>query len=262
MIIRDLTNYLESIAPLHLQEAYDNAGLIIGQEDWEIKGVLTTLDATSKVVEEAIARRCNVIVAHHPIIFNGLKQINADHYIGRAVIKAIQNDIAIYAIHTNLDNVLSDGVNQKIGDLLGLESQEILMPRDEANPQIGSGLIGELRHVLTMEDFIQHVKKSLDLSIVKHTPYVKNEVSKIGLCGGSGRFLLERAISERADVFISADFKYHEYFEANSQICVLDIGHYESERHTKELLLDLIQRKFSNFAAYCSEVNTNPINYK
>ncbi len=262
MKIRELTNYLEEIAPLYLQENYDNTGLIIGEEDEEIRAVLTTLDATEEVVEEAMQLDCNLILAHHPIVFHGLKKVNRQHYIGRAIIKAIKNNIAIYAAHTNLDNVLVDGVNQKIADRIGLVQAVILAPKDPQVPNIGSGLIGKLPQAMVADDFFDHLKRQLELSVIKYTTPPTGTMQNVALCGGSGSFLLPRAIGAGADVFISADFKYHEYFEANDKICVIDVGHYESEKFTKDLLLELIQRKFSNFAAYCSKVNTNPINFR
>ena len=262
MQISEVIEYLEKIAPLHLQESYDNAGLIIGDPTWQVKGILTTLDVTEEVLEEALDLKCNLILAHHPIIFNGLKQIRKSHHIGRAVIASIKNDLALYAIHTNLDNVLRNGVNEKIGDRLGLLNYQVLSMKDPSTPDIGSGLIGDLPEPMHMLDFIVHLKKTMTLSIIKHTAYKDELVQRIALCGGSGRFLLENAIAQNADVFISSDFKYHDFFEANNQICAIDIGHYESEQYTKDLLQELIQRKFSNFAAYCSKVNTNPINYK
>lgn len=262
MIISDIIQFLEEVAPLHLQEQYDNAGLLLGDLSWPVKGVLTSLDTTEEVVDEAIDLGCNLIVSHHPIIFSGLKRITPSHYIGRTVIKAIKNDIAIYAIHTNLDNILTNGVNEKIAQKLGLTNLEILAPKDQTAPDIGSGLIANIAEAMPTPLFVEHVKKSLDLKVIKHTALTDKKVQRVALCGGSGRFLLERAIAMSADVFISSDFKYHEYFEANDQICIMDIGHYESEKFTKELLSGLIQRKFSNFAPYCSKVNTNPINYK
>ncbi|MBK8502702.1 MAG: Nif3-like dinuclear metal center hexameric protein [Saprospiraceae bacterium] len=260
MKIKDITDFLEEIAPLDLQEGYDNAGLIVGRHESEVQGVLISLDTTEKVIDEAIQRGCNLVVSHHPIIFQGLKRLNGYHYVERAVIQAIKNDIAIYAIHTNLDNVLLHGVNEKIAQKIGLNTIKILRTKDQET--VGSGLIGRLSSSLSFDDFAQHLVETMQLTGFRHTEIISDQISKVALCGGSGRFLLEDAISAQADVFISADFKYHEYFEANEQITIIDIGHFESERFTIELLHQLITGKFTTFAAYCTKVNTNPLKYR
>lgn len=260
MQILDVTRYLEEIAPLRYQEPYDNAGLLIGEAHWTVKGVITCLDSTEEVVDEAIALDCNLIIAHHPIIFSGLKRLTSQTYLERTVIKAIKNDIAIYAIHTNLDNVLHNGVNQKIAQKLELTDVKILSQKEE--PSIGSGVIGVLPTPLSHEAFVSFLKEKMELTCLKHTAFVGSEVRKVALCGGSGRFLLDVAMSTGADVFISSDFKYHEFFDANNKITVFDIGHYESEKFTIDLLQELITGKFSKFAACCTKVNTNPIKYK
>lgn len=260
MIVRDITDFLESIAPLFYQESYDNAGLIVGDHRSAVTDVLFCLDTTEAVIEEAISLGCNLVIAHHPIIFRGLKKINGYHYTERAVLKAIKNDIAIYAIHTNLDNVLSHGVNEKIAQKMGLQNIEILRSKEQEN--IGSGVIGQLAEVQSLSKFTDLLIERMELPGLRYTNPVKKEVSIVALCGGSGRFLLEDAITAGADVYISADFKYHEYFEANDQIVIFDIGHYESEKFTIELLHQLITGKFSTFAGYCTKVNTNPLNYR
>jgi dinuclear metal center YbgI/SA1388 family protein len=263
MIIRDVLDFLEEVAPLNLQESYDNAGLLCGDASREVTGVLTCLDSTEEVVAEAQQLGCNLIVAHHPIIFGGLKKLTGEHYVERAIIRAIKNDIAIYAIHTNLDNVLHRGVNERIAQQLGLIEVEILSPKvNSGDPNIGSGALGFLPREMKAGEFLDYLKKCMSLEVVRHTEIVQEMISKVGLCGGSGRFLLETAKEAECDVFISADFKYHEFFEANGQIMVVDIGHFESERFTIELLQALIQGKFSKFAAYCTKETTNPINYR
>lgn len=262
-MIRDVLNFLEELAPLDLQESYDNAGLLCGDASKEVTGVLTCLDSTEEVVAEAQQLGCNLIVAHHPIIFAGLKKLTGEHYVGRAIIRAIKNDIAIYAIHTNLDNVLYSGVNERIAKQLDLTEIEVLSPKSSHNDtNIGSGAMGFLPKELGSEEFLDYLKERMNLRVIRHTPILQEKVSKVGLCGGSGRFLLETAREVGCDVFISADFKYHEFFEANGQILVVDIGHFESERFTIELLQAMIQGKFSKFAAYCTKVITNPINYR
>jgi dinuclear metal center YbgI/SA1388 family protein len=260
MKIKDVTGFLETIAPLHYQEPYDNAGLIVGCHDQEVRGVLVSLDVTVEVVDEAKSMGCNLIVAHHPVIFTGLKRLNGYHYVERTVLKAIKNDIAIYAIHTNLDNVLQNGVNEKIAHKVGLEELGILRPKEVE--YTGSGIIGWLPEPLLFEAFCHRLISRLELPGLRHTKVVHQKIQKVALCGGSGRFLLEDAITAGAEAFVSADFKYHDYFEANDQIIVLDIGHYESEKFTIELLHQLIKGKFSTFAAYYTKVNTNPLNYR
>jgi len=263
MQIKELTDYLESIAPLHYQEAYDNAGLIVGASDNEITGVLIALDTTPAVIKEAVSLGANLVVAHHPIIFSGLKKINGKTYIERSVIEAIKHDIAIYAIHTNLDNVYANGVNTKICDKLGLTNTKILAPKLDINPDgtIGSGMIGQLPSAMSEISFLDYLKEKMGLKVIKHTALLDKSMSKVAVCGGSGGFLLQDAIRSGADVFITADYKYHEYFDANGEIVIIDIGHYESERFTIDLLHELITKKFSNFAAHSTKVDTNPIKY-
>ena len=342
MLVRDLTQFLEQIAPLSLQESYDNAGLITGDPNWKVKAVLVSLDTIEKVVDEAIAKKCNVIVAHHPIVFRGLKQLNGKNYVERTIIKAIKNDIAIYAIHTNLDNVLSNGVNQKIGERLGLINTRILSPKEgleraviyspieisdqlrqsffalglrlsagsgydysglgisnegarsridfqyaktqrrqvikivseygdrvsydliplaNKNPMVGSGLIGDLPDSVAEREFLGVIKKKMKTSLVRHTKLRNRRIRKVALCGGSGSFLLGQAKAQGADLFLTADFKYHEFFDAENQLVIADIGHYETEQFTIDLLQHIISEKFSTFAVYCTEVNTNPVHY-
>ena len=361
--IQDLTDYLEALVPLSLQESYDNCGLITGSKSSQITNILVALDCTEEVVEEAILQGCNLIVAHHPIIFKGLKKINGNNYVERTIIKAIQSNIAIYAIHTNLDNKFDIGVNQKIGEKLSLKNIKPLAPIEgtlqklvtfipnnhldqirsalfdagggtignydqcsftvtgtgtfrgnekskpfigEPNllhhepelrlemiypsylqnrlikalilshpyekpafdiyalennmPLIGAGLIGELPKPLEEQEFLAYLKKSLNLNTIRYTSY-KETISKVALCGGSGSFLLKNALQADADAFITGDFKYHEFFDAENRLLIADIGHYESEFFTKELLKDLILKKFTTFAVLLSGINTNPIKY-
>ncbi len=363
MLIKDIIKQLEVFAPTTYQEDYDNCGLITGSAKQEVTGVLISLDCIESVVEEAIRENCNLIIAHHPIIFKGLKKINGNNYIERTIIKAIKNDIAIYAIHTNLDNV-AGGVNFKIAQKIGLENVKILVPKkqllkklitfipsadkekllkalfeagagnidnysecsyqmdgigsfkpnekakpvvgsqgkletvnekrievifpihlevailnalfsnhpyevpaydllllENKNPQIGSGAIGTLPIAMKEEAFLQHLKKSMNLSCIRHTAFLGKEIKKVALCGGSGSFLLKNALSANADAYISADFKYHEFFDAENKIVIADIGHYESEVFTKDLIYDFLIEKFSNIAVRLSKIDTNPISY-
>jgi len=261
MLISEIIDHLETIAPAHLQESYDNAGLITGQRKWTAKAALLSLDATPEIVQEAIDRGCNLIIAHHPIIFKGLKKINGKNYVERAIIKAIKNDIAIYAIHTNLDNVYENGVNARIAKKLGLRNTRILSPKDPSDPLIGSGMIGTLAQPMGTMEFLAFLKTTMNVGCVRHTDIVKNEIEKVALCGGSGSFLIKTAIQNEADIYISADIKYHEFFDADGKLIIADIGHYESKQFTIELIGELLKSKFSNFAAHFTNHNPNPIKY-
>ena len=363
MKIKEITQFLEGIAPLNYQESYDNSGLIVGDENTQVTSVLICLDSVEEVIEEAISNDCNLIIAHHPIIFSGLKKLNGKNHIERAIIKAIKNDIAIYAIHTNLDNI-KGGVSSKIADKLGLKNQQILspkrdllrklevyvpkenaeevqnalfasgagsigdykncsfqsfgigtfLPKEDSQPSIGelgkqerveevkievispkniekklilemkkvhpyeevayqinildnvfqdvgAGIIGELENEMDSSDFLEVVKNTMKTDCVRHTALVKNKIKKVAVCGGSGSFLLNNAKGVGADIFITSDFKYHEFFTAENDIIIADIGHYESEQFTKELIYDLLINNFSKFAVLLSKINTNPINY-
>jgi dinuclear metal center YbgI/SA1388 family protein len=258
--VADVCQYLESIAPLGLQESYDNAGLIAGEKDWEVKGVLCSLDATAEVVLEAVERGCNLVVAHHPIVFRGLKQVNRSHYVGRAVVEAIKNDVAIYAVHTNLDNVLDNGVNREIATRLGLTDLTILAPRPE-NAATGSGLLGYLPEAMGEGDFLRKVKNEMQAGCIRHSAFSGKNIQRVAVCGGAGSFLIHHALDAGAEAFVTSDVKYHEFFEADGRLLYMDIGHYESEQYTISLLERLISGKFLNFAAYCTKRNTNPVHY-
>jgi dinuclear metal center YbgI/SA1388 family protein len=362
MIIDEIIQHLETFAPVYLQESYDNAGLIVGEGSSECNGVITTLDATEAVVDEAISKNCNLVVAHHPIIFRGLKKLNGKNYVERTILKAIKNDIAIYAIHTNLDNV-KKGVNNKIAERIALQNLQMLQPKEqilkklitfapldnaedlrkalfaagagqlgkysecsfntegtgtfkpeegadpfvgeigkrheekemkievifpgyleqkiiramiEAHPyeevaydiislgnylsDVGSGLIGELENAVGENEFLQKIKTAFNLQAIRHTKLSGKQIKKVAVCGGAGSFLIPVALSNRADVYITSDIKYHEFFDAEDML-LIDIGHYESEQFTIDLLYDILREKYPNFAVRKTEVNTNPVNY-
>ncbi len=361
--IRDIIAELENFAPLTYQENYDNAGLIVGNKNSICTSVLLTIDTTENVVDEAIKKGANLIISHHPIVFSGLKKITGRNYIERTIIKAIKNDVAIYAAHTNMDNI-NQGVNAKIADKLGLDKQSVLLPlkgnlkklvtfiplehsdkvrkavfdagaghignydscsynirgkgsfraSDKATPfvgkkgeihyeeeirfetifpaylqstiinalvkvhpyeevaydiypldnehnHVGAGMIGELKKEISEQDFLNELKEIFKVSTIRHTPFLNKKIKKVALCGGSGSFLLRNAINKKADIFISGDFKYHQFFDAENQILIADVGHFESEQYTKDLFYDILTKKFPNFALHFSEVNTNPVNY-
>ena len=363
MKINDITSYLEAIAPPALQESYDNAGLITGQAFWECTGVICCLDAVEAVIDEAISKNINLVVAHHPILFSGLKKINGNNYVERTIIKAIKNDIAIYAIHTNLDNI-TEGVNGIIAKKLGLQHTSILSPKngllkklyffvppehapqvmhalfdagggqignysecsfsvigtgtfkpnDHAKPfsgergkreeaeelkievlfpswlegriiaslqsshpyeevayevisidnrhqHIGAGIIGEMPETLSEINFLQKLKETFGLKMLKHTAFTGKPVKKVAVCGGAGSFLLKQAINSGSDIYVTSDIKYHEFFDANGRILLADIGHFESEQFTIDLLTTLLEQKFPNFAVLKTGVHTNPVHY-
>jgi len=325
VLIKDVIQFLETIAPPGYQESYDNAGLIAGDAQLPVSGVLCCLDSTEAIFEEALKKGCNLIVAHHPIVFRGLKRLTGKTYPERVVMKAIKHDIAIYAIHTNLDNVYQHGVNAKIAELWGLQNTRILLPKSNLkrgmaygataeqqglfhqagvyriNPiadiglecifptaatsaiaaaaikagaqwggvhqiedhdnMVGSGMIGELPEPMPAESFLRMVKEIMRAGVVRHTALPGKPIQRIALCGGAGSPLLPAAIAQGAEVFVTADYKYHEFFDAEDKIVIADIGHFESEQFTSELLQGLISNKFSTFAAYCTEVSTNPVRY-
>ncbi len=361
--IKDITSHLERWAPPAYQEPYDNCGLLTGDLDWTVSGILVTLDCLEHVVEEAINLNCNLIVAHHPIIFKGLKRLTGKNYVERTVIKAIKNDIAIYAIHTNLDNIYT-GVNKIIAEKIGLTGLAILslkrntllklvtfIPQDEtqkvvaslheagagnignyeycsfqipgqglfrptekakphlgtkgqlekveenrvevilpataeaavvaalkrAHPyeevayyltplynlhqEVGAGIIGNLKEPMEPTDFLTRLKAQMNTACIRHTALPPKAIKKVAVCGGAGSFLLAQARAAGADAYVSADFKYHEFFDAEGEILVADPGHYESEQFTKDLIKDVLERKFPNFAVYFSKSVTNPISY-
>jgi len=358
-----LTDYLESLAPLAYQEDYDNAGLIVGKPEQEVYQALVSLDCTEAVVDEAIANNCQVIISHHPIVFRGLKKFNGKTYVERVVEKAIRHNIALYAIHTNLDNVIT-GVNHRICETLGLKNTRILVPKQHLlkklvtyvptaqaeqvrnalfhagagnignyseasfnaegtgsfkgneytdpyvgepgirhienevrieviypanleskilmslvlahpyeevaydlysltnpNQQVGAGMIGELEMPINEEAFLSFVKEKMQAHVIRHTAFTGKHIKKVAVCGGAGGFLLKQAIAAGADIFITADYKYHEFFDAEGKLMIADIGHYESEQFTQQFLYEIIRKKFPTFAVRLTDINTNPVKY-
>ncbi|MEX2514161.1 MAG: Nif3-like dinuclear metal center hexameric protein [Cyclobacteriaceae bacterium] len=362
-LIKEIISHLESIAPPSYQESYDNSGLIVGQLNEEVTGILCSLDVTEEVVLEAREKNCNLIISHHPIIFKGLKGLTGKNYVERTVILAIQYGIALYAIHTNLDHVHT-GVNKKIAVKIGLDNVKILAPKkglltklvtfiplpdteivlnalyeagagiignyahcnfkvmgegtflptkganpylgkqgeeekvnenrieimfpsylknkviralkmahpyeevayylqelENENQEVGAGMIGTIPNTMDEMEFLLHLKSTMGLKVIRHTGLLGKKIRKVALCGGAGIFLLPQAKMAGADIFITADVKYHEFFDAESQLVITDIGHYESEIYTKELLIDILSQKFSNIALYLTNIVTNPISY-
>lgn len=258
--IQDFLDLLEAVAPPQLQESYDNAGLIVGQPETPATGVLFCLDSTEAVVQEAVERGCNLVVAHHPIVFRGLKRFNEASYVERTVMQAIRHNVALYAIHTNLDNVYRHGVNAKIAERLDLTQTRILAPKPGA-VDVGAGLLGELAGPMDEPNFLNFVKTRLQTPCVRHTALRGRPVRRVAVCGGAGSFLLPDALRAGADAFVTADFKYHEFFDAEGRLVIADVGHFESEQFTIELLYSLIREKFPTFALHCAKTNTNPVQY-
>ena len=362
LTVREITDHLESIAPLAFQESYDNCGLLTGSHAAKISKVMISLDCTEAVLEEAIQSGCKLLITHHPLIFRGIKKITGSSELERCLIKAIKKDISIYAIHTNLDNVFP-GVNHKICEKLSLKELQILDPKkglfkkiivfvpqshlektrkamfdagaghignydecsfssegngtfrgnEESKPfvgkkgkrhnepehrlemifpgnledriikalvnehpyeepafdifpldnsfrNVGAGMIGKLPKAMKADEFLKHLRKTMKTGPIRYTSYDRT-IEKVAVCGGAGSFLLPIAISAGAQAFVTSDFKYHEFFEASSRLMIADIGHYESEIFTRDLIRDLILEKFPNFAVLLSESITNPIKY-
>lgn len=265
MKLFEITNYLEEVAPLRFQENYDNSGLLVGHKEMEITGAMISLDATEAIVDEAIANGCNLVISHHPILFRGIKKFDPSFYVDQAIIKAIKNDVALYAIHTNLDNVLNYGVNQKIAQKLRLQEVNVLKSHGNApmeiNYEVGAGAVGNLEEEMNPTDFLAYLKDKMSLKMIKHTQLLEENIKRVAVCGGSGSFLLSAAKDSGAQAFITSDFKYHEFFDANNELVIIDIGHYESEYFTIELIFELISKKFPNFAAHYTKQITNPVFY-
>ena len=274
--IHEIVSAFEAVAPLALQESYDNSGLIVGDRDAEVTRALLCLDCTEAVVDEAIVKGCDLIIAHHPIVFGGLKRFTGGDYVQRTVIKAIQNNIAIYACHTNLDNVLRGGVNERIAQQLGFDVERVLRPiaadfgsfassdgvvDSEVFRTAGAGILCNLQKPMNVLDFLQHVKERMGAEVVKYTKCDIEVVGKVAICGGAGSFLIGDALRAGADAFITSDVKYHEFFDAQGKMLLCDIGHYESEKYTIDLFSNILSAKFPKFATIFAGTITNPIDY-
>ena len=260
MKIREITGALEQFAPLSLQDSYDNAGLQIGLTvDAESSGVLLCLDVTEEVIDEAKEKGCNLIVSHHPLMFRPPKRIAGEDIVQRCIIRAIQQGVNIYASHTNLDNA-PGGVNYKIAEKLGLQDIVPLCPKPEMEGA-GSGVIGILQDSMDKEDFIVLVKETFDAGSVRFNSWTGETVRKVAVCGGAGAFLISDAINQQADVFITGEIGYHRFFGYDNFIQLMEIGHYESEQYTIELLESIIRNVCPELKIEKTEIETNPINY-
>ena len=258
MKIKEVLSALERFAPLPLQEDWDNAGLQIGLTETEASGALLCLDVNEDIVDEAIAKGCNIIVSHHPLLFRGLKCISGADYVQRSVIKAIKHDICIVSMHTNMDNARG-GVNFKIAEKIGLDDVRFFAAKAEEDA--GSGVVGVLPSPMNARDFIMLVKKAFGVECAMCNELLQRPVRKVAICGGAGDFLLPQAIGEGADAFITGEMHYHVYFgnEQKIQICV--IGHYQSEQFTSEIFKSIISEACCQLPVYQAETSTNPIIY-
>ncbi|MDR1527296.1 MAG: Nif3-like dinuclear metal center hexameric protein [Dysgonamonadaceae bacterium] len=256
MRIEQIISAIEEYAPLSLQEDFDNSGLQVGDVSRKLQGILLCLDVTPEVLDEAMELDCNLIISHHPLLFRPLRTLTGKTYIERCVIKACKNDLVVYAAHTNLDNAWG-GVNFYLAEKIGLQNIRFLKPGIIG----GSGAIGELVAPEDEESFLERIYDIFQLKSLKHSPLTGKTIRDVALCGGSGAFLIPDAIAAGADVFLTGEARYNDYYDVEDRILLAVLGHYETEHYTKELFFDIISKKIPNFAAHFSNVNTNPINY-
>lgn len=263
--IKEVIDALERFAPLPLQESYDNAGLQVGLTETEVSGALLCLDVTERIVDEAIGLGCNLIVAHHPLIFRKLAQISDADYVQRTVMKAIKNDITIVAMHTNIDAAMG-GVNFKIAEKLGLgnvkffgKQQSVAVGDGEVSG--GEGVVGTFAEPMAADDFVLLLKQRFAVECVQANQLLRRKIKTVALCGGAGSFLLGSAIAEGADAFITGEMSYHDYFGHNQEIQICTIGHYQSEQFTNEVFREIIERECPGVNCHLTAVNTNPIIY-
>ena len=261
MRIEQITKTLEEFAPLALQEDFDNSGLQVGDVSQTLQGILLCLDVTQEVIDEAIELDCNLIISHHPLLFRPLRTLTGQTYIERCVMKACKNDLVIYAAHTNLDNAY-EGVNFYLAEKIGLQNIRFLKPIYQNENVIGgSGAIGELVAPEDEEFFLERIKDIFQLKSLKHSSFTGKMIQEVALCGGSGSFLIPNALEAGADVFLTGEARYNNYYDVEDRLLLAVLGHYETEHYTKELFFDIISKKIPNFAIHFSNVNTNPVNY-
>ncbi len=260
MKIKEIVSALERFAPLPLQDSFDNAGLQVGVTDAEATGALLCLDVTEAVIDEAVVLGHNLVISHHPLLFHGVKSVTDRDYVGRCLLKAISNGITLYAAHTNLDNA-PGGVNFAIAAKLGLEDVRFLAPSAGEGQEGGSGVIGTLPEWMTETDFLRRVKKVFEVGCVKHSRMMGRQIRTVAVCGGAGSFLIPNAVSAAADAFLTGEIRYHEYFGREKEILLAEIGHYESEQYTRQLLADILQAQCPKLKVDITKINTNPIKY-
>lgn len=260
MKIREVVEALERFAPLPLQEDFDNAGLQVGLTETEVSGALLCLDVTESVVDEAVALKCNLIVSHHPLIFHALKHIGDGNGVQRTVRKAIQHDITVVSMHTNMDNARG-GVNFKIGEKMGLEEMQFFCSKTVEGIECGSGVIGDLPQTLAADDFMLMLKRTFDVECITANQLLRRPINKVAVCGGAGSFLLADAIRQGADAFVTGEMHYHEYFDHEQEIQIAVIGHYQSEQFTNEIFKEIIEKNCPNVKTFLTKTCTNPIIY-
>ena len=265
--VSEILSYITEVAPIHWQESYDNSGLLVGDANALVDKVLLALDLTEKVIDEAIENSFHLVISHHPLIFKGLKNILVDDTTGRIITKAIKHDISIAAMHTNIDNSFY-GVNRVLAEQLGLKDLQILrssqlsaISDQQLEIQVGSGMLGMLEAEISENDFLKFVKEKLNVGAIRHSEFLNKPIRKVAICGGSGAFLIDDAKRCGADVYVTADLKYHDFFDADNEILIVDAGHFETEQFTKQLFADIILKKNPKFAVQISRVNTNSVNY-
>ncbi len=258
--IREVVSALERFAPLPLQEGFDNAGLQVGLTEAEVSGALLCLDVTESIVDEAVAKGCNLIVSHHPLVFHPIKKLVYADFVQRCVAKAIKNDITILSMHTNIDNS-EGGVNFMIARKMGLKNVDFFAEKQVDGIRCGSGTIGELPEAVAADDFVMMLKKEFDVECVQCNQLLRRPIRKVAVCGGAGSFLLPEAIRLGADAFVTGEMHYHEYFAHEQEIQIAVIGHYQSEQFTKEIFKSIIEEKCTGVRTVLTETNTNPIIY-
>ena len=251
---------LERFAPLPLQESWDNAGLQVGLTETEVSGALLCLDVNERIIDEAIAKGCNLIVSHHPLLFRGLKTISDLTDVQRTVRKALKSDICVVSMHTNMDNA-KGGVNFRIAQKLGLQNVAFFAPKSVDGIEAGSGVIGELPESQTADDFVLMVKKAFGVECAMCNELLRRPIQKVAICGGAGDFLLDEALKAGADAFITGEMHYHQYFGYEQQIQICVIGHYQSEQFTAEVFQEIIQKECPGVKTCIAETCTNPILY-
>ena len=263
MKVSEITEILDKWMPVSIAEDFDNVGLIVGDLNSEVKNILVTLDTTQNVVDEALDKDCNLIVSYHPIIFNDLKKITTDSgYVQKSIIKAVKNNISVYAIHTSLDNH-PEGISHFLSKKIGLKNTSILIPKanEQNNLKIGMGIKGELIEPLEETDFFDLLKDKLELKYLRHSFTLNKLISKVSIVVGSGSFAIKNSLDSDMDAFVTSDLKYHNFYEADNKALLVDIGHYESENHIKLIIKEFLNKKLPNFNILLSRENINPVNY-
>lgn len=258
--IKEVLSALERFAPLPLQEGWDNAGLQIGLTEAEASGALLCLDVNEAIVDEAMAKGCNIIVSHHPLLFRGLKIVSDADYVQRTVMKAIKNDIAVISMHTNMDNA-AGGVNFMIARKMGLTGVRFMSAKTVGGVEAGSGVVGELPEPLAADDFVLMVKRCFGVECAMCNELLRRKIRRVAICGGAGDFMLDEAVAAGADAFITGEMHYHVFFGREQQIQLCVIGHYQSEQYTSEIFKSIIGEACAGLPLHVAETCTNPIIY-